>query len=135
MVTWGDLAAYIRDQYDVISEQDGEIRILFDFQHLNEEDERTQVIIVAREVLDRKHEWVQIATPMGLAEKVDLRELLAEIGRSSIACGAAIMGEHVVLRHSLPLQDLDIHEFTEPLALLAGTADTLEEQFFGGDDY
>jgi hypothetical protein len=33
------------------------------------------------------------------------------------------------------LSDLDIHEFTEPLALLAGTADRLEETFFGGDDY
>jgi hypothetical protein len=45
------------------------------------------------------------------------------------------MGEHVVLRHSLPLVDLDIHEFTDPLALLAGTADQLEEHFFGGDEY
>jgi len=45
------------------------------------------------------------------------------------------MGEHVVVRHSLPLQNLDIHEFTDPLALLAGTADSLEEQFWGGDGY
>ncbi|GAA2695313.1 MULTISPECIES: YbjN domain-containing protein [Actinosynnema] len=135
MATWGDLAAYVRDQYDVIAQEGDEIRILFTFDHLDEEDERTQVIILVREVLDRKHEWVQIATPMGLASAVDLKALLEEIGHSSIACGAAIMGEHVVLRHSLPLETLDIHEFTDPLALLAGTADTLEEQFFGGDDY
>ncbi|ATE56357.1 hypothetical protein [Actinosynnema pretiosum] len=135
MATWGDLAAYVRDQYDVIAQEGDEIRILFTFDHLDEEDERTQVIILVREVLDRKHEWVQIATPMGLAAAVDLKALLEEIGHSSIACGAAIMGEHVVLRHSLPLETLDIHEFTDPLALLAGTADTLEEQFFGGDHY
>jgi hypothetical protein len=78
---------------------------------------------------------VQIASPIGLAANVDLHAFLTEVGNSTIACGAAIMGDHVVLRHSLPLVDLDIHEFTEPLALLAGTADRLEETFFGGDDY
>ncbi|WP_309116438.1 hypothetical protein [Saccharothrix sp.] len=135
MASWGDLAAYIRDTYDVISEEEDEIRILFNFEQFDEDDERTQVIILVREVLDKLHEWVQIASPIGLASEVDLHALLTEVGNSSIACGAAIMGDHVVLRHSLPLVDLDIHEFTDPLTLLAGTADRLEEQFFGGDDY
>ncbi|GGS32986.1 MULTISPECIES: hypothetical protein [Actinokineospora] len=135
MSTWADLAEYVREEYEVLSEAEDEIRILFDFEHFNEEDERTQVVILVREVLDKQHEWVQIATPIGKAADVDLRALLTEIGHSSIACGAAIMGEHVVLRHSLPLATLDIHEFTEPLALLAGTGDQLEEMFFGGDHY
>lgn len=135
MATWDDLAAYVRDQYEVISEQDGEIRILFDFEQYDEDDERTQVVILAREMLDKKHEWVQIASPVGLAAEVDLHALLTEVGLSSIACGVAIMGEHVVLRHSLPLITLDIHEFVDPLALLAGTADQIEETFFGGDRY
>jgi hypothetical protein len=135
MATWGDLAAYVRDQYDVISEDGDEMRILYGFEHLDEEDERTQVVILVREVLDVKHEWVQIASPVGLADRCDLRALLEEVGRSSIASGAAIMGDHVVLRHSLPLETLDIHEFVEPLSLLAGTADQIEEMFFGGDNY
>ncbi|GAA1297350.1 hypothetical protein [Saccharothrix xinjiangensis] len=135
MATWGDLAAYVHDTYDVISENEDEIRILFNFEQFDEDDERTQVIILVREVLDRQHEWVQIASPIGLAANVDLRAFLTEVGNSTIACGAAVMGDHVVLRHSLPLSHLDIHEFTEPLALLAGTADRMEETFFGGDDY
>jgi hypothetical protein len=129
--TWEDLAEYVRGEYDVISEEPGEIRILFAF----EEDERTQVVILVREVLDAKHEWVQIASPVGLAANVNLHALLEEVGQSSIASGAAIMGDHVVLRHSLPLATLDIHEFVEPLTLLAGTADQIEEIFFGGDNY
>lgn len=92
-------------------------------------------MIIVREVLDKLHEWVQIASPCGLASQVDLRRVLEEVGRSTVACGLAIMGEHVIVRHSLPLKDLDIHEFTDPLHLLAGTADTLEEQFWGGDGY
>ncbi|SDD66746.1 type III secretion system chaperone family protein [Actinokineospora iranica] len=133
--TWADLARYIHEEYEVISEQDDEIRILFGFEQHDEDDERTQVVIIVREVLDTQHEWVQIASPVGLAASVDLRALLTEIGHSSIACGAAIMGEHVVLRHSLPIKDLDIHEFVDPLSLLAGTADQIEEMFFGGDEY
>lgn len=135
MASWGDLAAYVNDTYDVISRQEDEIRILFNFEQFDEDDERTQVIILVRELLDKVHEWVQIASPIGLAANVDLRALLEEVGTSTIACGAAIMGEHIVLRHSLPLADLDIHEFTDPLALLAGSADRLEEIFFGGDNY
>lgn len=135
MSTWADLAGYVRDEYEVLSEGEGEIRILFGFEHFDEDDERTQVVILVREVLDEKHEWVQIATPIGKAADVDLAALLTEIGHSTIACGAAIMGEHVVLRHSLPLSTLDLHEFTEPLQLLAGTGDQLEEMFFGGDQY
>lgn len=135
MATWRELVQYVREEYEVISDSDDEIRILFNFEEFDEDDERTQVVIVAREVLDAKHEWVQIASPVGVADKVDLKGLLVEIGQSSIACGAAIMGDHVVLRHSLPLKDLDIHEFTDPLELLAGTADQIEEMFFGGDNY
>ncbi|MDX8140980.1 hypothetical protein AB0E59_09465 [Lentzea sp. NPDC034063] len=136
MASWGDLADYVRAEYDVIHDEDEELRILFTFGDEDEgDDERTQVVIIVREVLDKMHEWVQIASPCGLAKDVDLRAVLAEVGNSTVACGLAIMGEHVVVRHSLPLKDLDIHEFTDPLQLLAGTADTLEEQFWGGDGY
>jgi hypothetical protein len=136
MASWGDLAAYVRAEYDVVSDEDEELRILFTFGDEEEgDDERTQVVIIVREVLDKMHEWVQIASPCGLASGVNLRDVLEEVGKSTVACGLAIMGEHVVVRHSLPLADLDIHEFTDPLALLAGTADMLEEQFWGGDGY
>ncbi|WP_090068945.1 MULTISPECIES: hypothetical protein [Lentzea] len=136
MASWGDLADYVRATYDVIHDEGEELRILCTFGDVEEdEDDRTQVVIIVREVLDKMHEWVQIASPCGLAKDVDLRAVLAEVGNSTVACGLAIMGEHVVVRHSLPLKDLDIHEFTDPLQLLAGTADTLEEQFWGGDGY
>src|SRR5690349_15380984 len=136
MASWGDLADYVRAEYDVIHDDGEELRILCTFGDVEEdEDDRTQVVIIVREVLDKMHEWVQIASPCGLASQVDLRRVLEEVGNSTVACGLAIMGEHVVVRHSLPLKDLDIHEFTDPLQLLAGTADTLEEQFWGGDGY
>ena len=130
MATWDDIAAFVRSEYHVIEDTGDEIRILIEY-----EDDRSQVIIVCREVLDQREDWVQIASVCGLVSDVDLRLVLKEIGETSVVCGAVIMGEHVVLRHSLPLLNLDINEFLDPLQLVADTADQLEETFFGGDGY
>jgi hypothetical protein len=131
MATWDDLVQFVRTEYRVVSMTPDEIRVELEW----EDEDRSQVMIIAREVLDRKFEWVQILTPIGLAKDVDLFRLLEAIGHTTIACGAAVMGDHVVLRHSLPLENLDINEFVDPLTLIAGAADNLESEFFGGDAY
>ncbi|GDY32479.1 YbjN domain-containing protein [Gandjariella thermophila] len=130
MASWADLAAFVRSRYRVVAERADEIRILVEF-----DDERSQTVMVFREMLDRRDEWVQIASPCGLAGDVDLHDLLVEIGATAVVGGAAIIGEHVVVRHSLPLANLDTNEFVDPLHLVATTADELEEKFFGGDGY
>src|SRR5438046_469421 len=124
MATWGDLVAYVKAEYRVIEERSGEIRILVEF-----DDDRSQIVNLWREVLDQREEWVQLASACGVAAKVDLRQLLVEVGATSVVGGAAIVGEHVVVRHALPLENLDINELVDPLALIAGTADELEEKF------
>ena len=130
MATWGDLVAFVRGEYHVIDQTPDEVSI-----HVHFDDERSQVIWLSHEVLDGKEDWVQIASPCGMAGQVDLPALLKEVGHTTVVGGVAIMGEHVVLRHALPLENLDINEFVDPLTLLAGTVDTLEEQFSGGDAF
>ncbi|GAB3895001.1 hypothetical protein GCM10029964_074260 [Kibdelosporangium lantanae] len=131
MATWADLVQFIRTEYEVVARTEDEIRIEFTW----EDEDRSQVMIISREVLDRRYEWVQILTPMGLVKDVNLQRLMEAIGETSMIGGAAIMGDHVILRHSLPLENLDINEFVDPLTLIAGTADNLESEFWGGDDY
>ncbi|WP_433407355.1 hypothetical protein ACQPZU_12265 [Saccharomonospora azurea] len=130
MATWGDLVAYVRESYDVIRDEPDEIRVRISF-----DDRRAQVVVIARELLDHKEEWVQIATPFARADEVDLHAVLTEIGDTIVVGGAVLMGEHLVLRHSLPLVNLDINEFIDPLELVTGSAELLEEQFTGRDDY
>lgn len=130
MATWGDLVAYVRESYDVIRDEPDEIRVRISF-----DDRRAQVVVIARELLDRKEEWVQIATPFARADEVDLHAVLTEIGDTIVVGGPVLMGEHLVLRHSLPLVNLDINEFIDPLELVTGSAELLEEQFTGRDDY
>lgn len=130
MATWGDLVSFIRSEYRVTRVEPDEIRIEVEF-----EDERRQAVIVYREVLDKREEWVQIASPCGRVDQVNLAALLTELGQTAVVGGAVIMGEFVAVRHSLPLENLDINEFVDPMSLLAGTADELEEKFTGGDGF
>jgi hypothetical protein len=130
MANWGDLVTFIRTEYRVSRVEPDEIRIEVEF-----EDERRQAVVVYREVLDQREEWVQIASPCGKAAEVNLLALLTEIGATAVVGGLVIMGEYVAVRHSLPLENLDINEFVDPLALVAGVADELEEKFTGGDGY
>ncbi|WP_197319879.1 hypothetical protein [Saccharomonospora sp. NB11] len=130
MATWDDLVAYVRQTYDVIREEDDEIRV-----RLTYEDQRTQDVVIVHEILDRKEDWVQIATPFARVDEVDLHAVLTEIGNTLVVGGAVVMGDYLVLRHSLPLLNLDINEFIDPLELVTGSAEMLEEQFTGRDDY
>lgn len=130
MATWQDLVEFVESEYEVIDRREDELRVLIEY-----EEQRSQVVVIGRDVLDEREDWVQMASVCGLAADVDLGRLLEEIARVCVVGGAVIMGEHVVLRHALPLKNLDSNEFTDPLTFIAETADYLEETFFGGDGY
>ncbi|ATY14267.1 MULTISPECIES: hypothetical protein [Actinomycetes] len=135
MAQWNDLVAYIRQTYRVIRDDPGEIRIRVLFGDDAETTGRAQVVVIAREIFDQREDWVQIATPFARVDEVDLLTVLTEVGQTLVVGGLVVMGEHLVLRHSLPLLNLDLNEFTDPLELVAGSAELLEQQFTGRDDY
>jgi hypothetical protein len=134
VATWRDLVTFIRQQYDVTRDEPDEIRIQIRF---GDDDgiHRTQTVVIAHEVLDRREDWIQIASPFARVDQIDLARVLEEIGTTTIVGGAVIMGPYLVLRHSLPLVNLDINEFTDPLELVSLAAEDLEEMFTGRDDY
>ncbi|GAA4524494.1 hypothetical protein [Amycolatopsis samaneae] len=136
MAEWRDLVTFIRQSYRVVRDEPDEIRIRLVFGSDDPDTEnRAQIVVIAHEIFDRKEDWVQIATPFARADEVDLLSVLTEIGETIVVGGAVVMGEHLVLRHSLPLINLDINEFIDPLELVAGSAELLEQQFTGRDDY
>ncbi|MDT7727432.1 MAG: hypothetical protein QOI21_4008 [Actinomycetota bacterium] len=129
---------YVRLRYEVMRGDENEIRILY---RLGDQDEdsiiegRTQVMILAREELDKEEDWVQVATPFARVADVDLNAVLEEMGLTTVVGGAVIMGDWLVLRHSLPLRNLQYNELDDPLHLVASAADTLEHRFVGGDNF
>lgn len=137
MTTWAQLVAFVRSEYEIIGDEPDEIRLLVRYPDDDEDEKsgRSQMVVVAREVLDQREDWVQIASPFARAHQVDLRAVLQEVGNSTVVGGVAIIGDYVVLRHSLPLINLDINEFVDPLALVTGAAELLERQFIGRDEF
>lgn len=136
MATWRELVAFVRQGYHVVRDEPDELRIRVHFRGDSEDDDgRIQTVVVAREVLDRREDWVQIATPFARVDEVNLQEVLTEIGATTVVGGAVIMGDHLVLRHSIPLVHLDFNEFTDPVELVADAADELEQKISGSDRY
>jgi hypothetical protein len=139
MATWAGLVAFIRREYEVIGDEPDELTILFRYEDDDDEEDdfrtrRSQMVAVVREPLDKREDWVQIASPFARAHEVDLRAVLEEVGSTTVVGGVAIIGEFVMLRHSLPLINLDLNEFIDPLSLVTKAADRLERRFVGGDD-
>jgi hypothetical protein len=136
VATWRDLVEIVRKSYKVIRDEPDELRIRVRFAGEDvDDDERVQTVVIAREMLDRREAWVQIATPFAKVGQVGLQAVLEEVGTTTVVGGVVIMGDYLVLRHSLPLVNLDLNEFTDPVQLVAAAADELEKRFTGQDDY
>jgi hypothetical protein len=130
MSSWEELINFVRNRYEIIDSKPDELRILLGFA----DDDRTQVVIVRREVMDDA-EWVQLASPFALASEVDLAEALRFVAQGTVVGGVVINGQYAFIRHSLPLATLDLAEFTVPLGKIADIADGLEKHFSGTDKF
>jgi hypothetical protein len=133
MATWMELVDLVRSSYEIDDESPDMIKMVFSTGEAG--DLRSQLVFLWRQTLmEGTEEWVQIESPFAQVGSVDLRQALQEVGR--IVCGgAAIQDDLVVIRHSVPLTNLDLNEFERPLHLVTTTADDLEKKLVGGDTY
>jgi hypothetical protein len=130
MAEWQDLVGYVRANYKVADESPTMMKLVFETGDL-----RSQIVVLWRQTLkDGTEEWLQIESPFANVDEVDVRRALEEVG--NLVCGGlAIMGDILTIRHSVPLENLNINEFERPLALVTFTADELERRMSGGDKY
>ena len=132
MTTWTDVINYVRTRYEVFEETDDWLRF-----RLGTEGDRAQQVAVHHvppDAADRAA-WIEISSPVGRADTIDLRRLL-ELTGTSIVGGAAIVDGVALLKHTLPLEDLSVREeFERPMALLVARADALEHELTRADRY
>jgi len=130
MPAWQDLVKYVHANYKIADETPTSMKLIFDTGHL-----RSQVVMLWYETLgDGAEEWLQIESPFAEVDKIDIRKALTEIGRT-VCGGLAVIGDVLTVRHAVPLANLNINEFERPLALVTNTADRLEAQLAGGDQF
>lgn len=132
MTTWADVIHYVRTRYEVLEETGDWLRI-----RLRVEADRTQQVAVHHMPAGEagRVAWIEISSPVGRADEIDLRRLLELAGTSSVG-GAAIVDGVALLKHTLPLADLSVREeFERPMALLVTRADAFEHELTRVDQY
>jgi hypothetical protein len=128
VTTWTDVTSYVRTRYEILEESAAWLRF-----RLDTKENRSQQVTVHH--VDDGVAWVEISSPVGRADSIDLRRLL-ELAGTSLVGGAAVVDGVALLKHTLPLEDLSVREeFERPLALLVARADELEHDLTRADQY
>jgi hypothetical protein len=123
VTTWVDVINYIRTRYETMEEKDDWLRF-----RLDTRDRRTQQVTVHRVWDDSGSAWVEISSPVGRADEIDLRRLLELAGTSTVG-GAAVVDGVALLKHTAPLADLDVREeFERPLMLVVAHTDAFRDE-------
>ena len=130
VTSWTDVINYVRTRYEVLEDTDGWLRF-----RLEGPDGRTQQVTAHHVEELHGGSWVEISSPVGWADKIDLRRLLELAGNSAVG-GAAVVDGVALLKHTVPLEDLSIeHEFERPLKSVVARADSLEHELTASDEF
>jgi hypothetical protein len=130
VTTWTEVINYVRLRYEVLEETDSWLRFRLDL-----EDDRTQQVSVHHVPEADGGAWLEISSPVGWADKVDLRRLLDLAGEALVG-GAAVVDGVALLKHTVPLEDLSVREeFERPLRLVVAKADAFERELTEADHF
>jgi hypothetical protein len=130
VTTWTDVINYVRARYEVLEETDGWLRF-----RLDTSENRSQQVTVHHVPKEDGEAWLEISSPVGRADDIDLRRLL-ELAGTSIVGGAAVVSGVALLKHTVPLADLSVREeFERPLELVVASADAFEHELTQADRF
>lgn len=130
MTSWTDVINYVRVRYEVLEENESWLRF-----RLDTDGDRTQQVAVQHISDPEGPGLIEISSPVGWADKIDVDRLLELAGAAPVG-GAAVVDGVALLRHSVPLSDLSIdEEFVEPLHLVVKHADEFERELTSGDEF
>jgi len=128
MASWDDLTSFVRVRYEIMRQtDDGELWFT-----LPTSETRTQVVAVRQVTGADGNPWVEITSPVGKADDLDLPRLLA-LAAAAEAGGVISLDGVVLFRHSIPLDDTALDRFEPPFQLVASMADRLERDLTGVD--
>ena len=132
MASWQELMAHVKSNYPVAEEDEGQLVVVFGIPG----GDRSQVVYILEETAVSGDEWAHIESPIGRARDHDLKRVLVRAGQTM--CGGATMSpmhDKVLLRHSVHLPSLELDQFRRPLTLIAMSADLIERELLGTDEF
>jgi len=129
MPSWNEIKDYANSKYTLNKDEDTYFSIVFGY-----DDDRSQQIMV-RNFQVNDEEWVEYRT--FICAEADLNTRVALRKNEELLVGALALdkdGDYCLL-HNARLATLDLEEFEQPLHSLARSADQIEEEHTGKDDY
>jgi len=130
VTTWTEVINFVRLRYEVLEETDSWLRFRLDL-----EGERTQQVSVHHVPDADGAAWLEISSPVGRADDIDLRRLL-DLSGEALVGGAAVVDGVALLKHTVPLEDLSVlEEFDRPLQLVVAKADAFERELTEADHF
>jgi hypothetical protein len=133
LASWEEVKKFVHDNFVVEQDLGQGMRLLF-----SGDTERTQLVFLTFMNLNNStEEWLVIESPVGKAAEIDLALALTKAG--DVICGGlGLWGADpslLMMRHAVPLENLDANELVRPMQLLAGSADRLEQELTLGDRF
>jgi hypothetical protein len=122
MADWNMLCQYVKSTYNVAKEEPGLLKFVF-----STFEGRSQMVLLVRQTMGND-EWVQLGSPIGKLDDIELTVALREADEYIVG-GLVLSGDILALRHSVPLANLDVNEFEEPLKAIVIAADAMEKKF------
>lgn len=129
MASWTDLINFVRTRYEILEQTDSWVRF-----NVPTNGGRTQQVSVHHVAGPDGAEWIDISSPVGWADKIDLRRLL-ELAGTSIVGGAAVVDGVALFQHAVPLEDVSMLGFDRPFRLVVARADEYERELTGDDQF
>lgn len=134
MPTWNEIQEYARSKYKLASDDENSFKLVFEYKNdQNDQEARLQAVIVSKfEAMGR--EWCDFASACCKKDQMDPAAALEK--NFQFAVGALALDKDIyVVRYSVQMATMDMEEFELPLHVVASTADKLEQEFAGGDDF
>jgi len=127
MATWENVKEFVRDKYRLQEDEGDFFSMVFDMG-----DDRSQIVFIQKFETGNSGVWAQISSPVGVIPQDKMDAALTMLN-DKICGGLVKIGNRHFVRHCLPIADLSVEEFTDPLFFTTSSADDLEKVFVGGD--
>ncbi len=128
MLTWAEIQEHARAKYKLAEDEGDSFKLVWRYDN----DRLQQILVNCYAALGEA--WCNFTSPA--CRRGDLSPELALKRSLSFAVGTICLDQDVyVIRYSLPMSALKLETFDLLLGVIAGTADQLEEELSGGDDF
>jgi hypothetical protein len=129
MATWVDILSYLRANFAVAEDSGGLLKIFCSLGDCR------QLVVVERTTVPSfpSEVWATISSPVATANGQDVDTILETVGQRYTVGGLVRVGDSLLVRHSVPLSSMNLHEFIVPFHLVMTTAAELERSLKAGD--